>query len=158
MPTITPCLWLDMKGEEAAAFYTSIFPNSRITEVQRYPENAPGPAGAVMTVAFELDGQPFVALNGGPQFTFDEAISFSIDCADQEEADHYWTELGDGGTEGPCGWMTDRFGLSWQITPRRLRDLLCDPDPDVAQRTMQAMLKMRRIDVAAIEEAAAAPV
>jgi predicted 3-demethylubiquinone-9 3-methyltransferase (glyoxalase superfamily) len=156
MPTITPTLWFDMNGEEAARFYTSVFPNSRIVERQHYPEGAPGPAGAVLTVAFELDGQPFVALNGGPEFTFDEAISFTIDCADQDEVDAYWAKLGDGGTESVCGWMTDRFGLSWQIVPRRLRELLADPDPEVAQRVMSAMLQMRKIEVPVLEEAAAA--
>ncbi len=158
MPTITPCLWFDMKGEEAAAFYTGIFPNSRIVATARYPEGAPGPAGAVMTVAFELDGTPFVALNGGPQFTFDEAISMSIDCADQAEVDYYWERLSDGGEESVCGWLKDRFGLSWQVVLVRLRELVDDPDPAVAQRAMTAMLQMRKIDIATIEEAAAARV
>ena len=119
MTTITPCLWFDTRAEEAAEFYTSIFKNSRILEVSRYGEAGRREAGTVMTVAFELDGQPFVALNGGPQFTFSEAISFQLPCASQEEIDEYWARLGDGGQAGPCGWMKDRFGVSWQIFPTR---------------------------------------
>jgi predicted 3-demethylubiquinone-9 3-methyltransferase (glyoxalase superfamily) len=159
MPKISPCLWFDDQGEEAAAFYTAIFPNSRITSTTRYPEGAPGPAGSVMTVTFELDGAEVIALNGGPAFTFDEAISLSVDCADQAEVDHYWEALQrDGGSESVCGWLKDRFGLSWQVVPVRLRELIADPDPDVAQRVTAAMLQMRKIDVAALEEAAAARV
>lgn len=156
MTTITPCLWFDTQGEEAAAFYTSIFPNSRILEVARYGEAGPRPAGTVMTVLFELDGQRFTALNGGPEFTFDEAISFQVDCRSQEEVDDYWSRLGDGGQEGPCGWLKDRYGVSWQIVPARLIELLKDPDPDTSQRVMAAMLEMKKIDIAALEQAAAA--
>jgi predicted 3-demethylubiquinone-9 3-methyltransferase (glyoxalase superfamily) len=155
MPRITPCLWFDTQGEEAANFYTSVFPNSRIVDVARYGEAGPREAGTVMAVRFELDGQEFVALNGGPEFTFDEAISFQIDCADQEEADRYWNALVEGGEESWCGWLKDRFGLSWQVVPRRLMELISDPDEERAQRAMAAMLEMRRIDVAAVEKAAA---
>jgi predicted 3-demethylubiquinone-9 3-methyltransferase (glyoxalase superfamily) len=155
MSRITPCLWFDTEGEEAAWFYTSVFPNSRIVDVARYGEAGPREAGTVMAVRFELDGQEFVALNGGPEFTFDEAISFQIDCADQEDVDRYWTTLSEGGEEGPCGWLKDRFGLSWQVVPARLIELLSDPDTAKAQRAMAAMLEMRRIDIAAVEEAAA---
>ena len=154
MPKITPCLWFDTQGEEAAEFYTSIFPNSRIVDVARYGEAGPRDAGTVMVVKFELDGQEFVALNGGPEFTFDEAISFQIDCADQEEVDRYSEALTDGGEQGPCGWVKDRFGLSWQVVPARLIELLGDPDEAKAQRAMAAMLEMRKIDIAAVEAAA----
>jgi predicted 3-demethylubiquinone-9 3-methyltransferase (glyoxalase superfamily) len=154
MPTTTPCLWFDTQGEEAAELYCSVFPNSRIRKVTRYGPDMPGPEGQVLTVEFELDGQPFTALNGGPQFTFDEAISFQIDCADQEEADHYWYSLSKGGQESQCGWLKDRFGLSWQVVPRRLVELLDDPDPQRATRAMQAMLTMGRIDIAEVERAA----
>ena len=155
MSRITPCLWFDTEGEEAARFYTSVFPNSRIVDVARYGEAGPREAGTVMAVKFELDGQEFVALNGGPEFTFDEAISFQIDCADQDEVDRYWTTLSEGGEEGPCGWLKDRFGLSWQVVPARLIELLSDPDEAKAQRAMAAMLELRKIDIAGIEEAAA---
>ena len=156
MPKITPCLWFDTQGEEAARFYTSIFPNSRIVDVAHYGEAGPRDAGTVMVVKFELDGQEFVALNGGPEFTFDEAISFQIDCADQEEVDRYSEALTDGGAQGPCGWVKDRFGLSWQVVPKRMIELLSDPDEAKAQRAMAAMLEMRKIDIAAVEAAAAA--
>ena len=156
MPKITPCLWFDTQGEEAARFYTSIFPNSRIVDVAHYGEAGPRDAGTVMVVKFELDGHEFVALNGGPEFTFDEAISFQIDCADQEEVDRYSEALTDGGEQGPCGWVKDRFGLSWQVVPTRLIELLSDPDEAKAQRAMAAMLEMRKIDIAAVEAAAAA--
>jgi len=156
MPKITPCLWFDTQGEEAARFYTSIFPNSRIVDVAHYGEAGPRDAGTVMVVKFELDGQEFVALNGGPEFTFDEAISFQIDCADQEEVDRYSEALTDGGEQGPCGWVKDRFGLSWQVVPKRMIELLSDPDEARAQRAMAAMLEMRKIDIAAVEAAAAA--
>ena len=158
MPKITPCLWFDTQGEEAARFYTSIFPNSRIVDVAHYGEAGPRDAGTVMVVKFELDGQEFVALNGGPEFTFDEAISFQIDCADQEEVDRYSEALTDGGEQGPCGWVKDRFGLSWQVVPKRMIELLSDPDEAKAQRAMAAMLEMRKIDIAAVEAAAAAAV
>ena len=154
MPKITPCLWFDTQGEEAAEFYTSIFPNSRIVDVARYGEAGPREAGTVMVVKFELDGQELVALNGGPDFTFDEAISFQIDCADQEEVDSYSEALTDGGEQGPCGWVKDRFGLSWQVVPARLIELIADPDAARGQRAMAAMLEMRKIDIAAVEAAA----
>ena len=154
MPKITPCLWFDTQGEEAAEFYTSIFPNSRIVDVARYGEAGPRDAGTVMVVKFELDGHELVALNGGPEFTFDEAISFQIDCADQEEVDRYSEALTDGGEQGPCGWVKDRFGLSWQVVPTRMIELLSDPDEARAQRAMAAMLEMRKIDIAAVEAAA----
>jgi len=154
MPKQTPCLWFDTQGEEAAEFYCSVFPNSKVTDIARYGKAGPGPEGQVMVVAFELDGQPYVALNGGPQFTFDEAVSFQIDCGSQDEADHYWYALSKGGEEGPCGWLKDRFGLSWQVTPRRMIELLADPDPDRSARAMQAMLQMKRIDIAEVERAA----
>ncbi|WP_367040103.1 VOC family protein [Streptomyces sp. Je 1-332] len=154
MPRITPTLWFDTQGEEAATFYVSVFPNSKITNVSHYGDAGPRPAGTVMTVEFELDGQPYLALNGGPQFTFNEALSLTIDCADQEEVDHYWTKLSDGGEEGPCGWLKDKFGLSWQVVPTALEELVSDPDPARAQRAMAAMLGMQKIDVAALYAAA----
>jgi predicted 3-demethylubiquinone-9 3-methyltransferase (glyoxalase superfamily) len=156
MSSITPFLWFDTEAEEAAEFYTSVFPSSRILEVSRYGEGAPGPAGTVMTVSFELDGLEFVALNGGPQYSFTEAISLQVSCRDQDEVDAYWSKLSDGGEEGPCGWLKDRFGLSWQIVPTRLPELLGDPDREKAQRAMQAMLSMRKIEIAELERAAAA--
>jgi predicted 3-demethylubiquinone-9 3-methyltransferase (glyoxalase superfamily) len=155
MTSITPCLWFDTEGEEAAKFYTSVVRNSRILEVTRYGEAVPSMAGSVMTVTFELDGQKFVALNGGPRFTFSEATSFYIECRSQEEIDEYWSRLSEGGEEGPCGWVKDRFGLSWQIVPVRLLELIGDPDPETSQRVMAAMLQMKRIDIEAIEQAAA---
>jgi predicted 3-demethylubiquinone-9 3-methyltransferase (glyoxalase superfamily) len=156
MPKLTNCLWFDTDGEAAAEHYTSIFPNSRISGITHYGEAGPRDAGRVMTVEFELDGTPFVALNGGPEFTFDEAISFQIECAGQDEVDYYWDKLGDGGQPGPCGWVKDRFGVSWQVAPRRLQELLTETDPETSQRVMAAMLKMGKIDVAALEEAATA--
>jgi predicted 3-demethylubiquinone-9 3-methyltransferase (glyoxalase superfamily) len=155
MQKVTPCLWFDDQGEEAANFYASIFPNSRITDISRYGESGPGTPGKVMTVAFELDGRPFTALNGGPQYSFSEAVSFQVACDDQDEVDRYWEALGDGGEQGPCGWLKDKFGVSWQVFPKRLPDLLSDPDRDKAQRVMAAMLKMRKIDVGELERAAA---
>jgi len=154
MPKITPWLWFDTEGEEAAAFYTSVFPNSRITEVTRYGEAGPRPAGTAMTVSFELDGQELVALNGGPEFHFNEAVSFQVPCEGQEEVDRYWALLSEGGEEGPCGWLKDKYGLSWQIVPTALVELLGDPDPGRAQRAMAAMMTMRKLDVAALREAA----
>jgi predicted 3-demethylubiquinone-9 3-methyltransferase (glyoxalase superfamily) len=154
MKKITPCLWFDTQGEEAANFYTSVFKNSRITDISRYGAAGPRPAGTVMTVAFELDGQSFVALNGGPDFTFNEAVSFQINCADQDEVDHYWTQLTEGGEPGPCGWLKDKFGVSWQVVPTALSELLNDPDPGRSQRAMNAMLQMSKIDIAAIRKAA----
>ncbi len=156
MDKITPCLWFDTQAEEAATFYTSIFENSRIIEVVRYGDAGPGPAGSVMTVAFALEGHEFVALNGGPQFTFNEAVSFQVSCETQDEVDAYWAKLTDGGEEGPCGWLKDRFGLSWQIVPTRLMELVKDPDAERSQRAMQAMFSMKKIDIAAVEQAAAA--
>jgi predicted 3-demethylubiquinone-9 3-methyltransferase (glyoxalase superfamily) len=154
MPTQIPCLWFDGQAEQAAAHYTAIFPNSEILGVARYGPGTPGPEGEVMTVDFSLDGQRYVGLNGGPQFTFSEAISFQIMCADQEEVDHYWERLSDGGEQGPCGWLRDRFGVSWQVVPIRLQELIDDPDPGRAQRAMQAMLGMRKMDIAELERAA----
>ena len=154
MPRITPCLWFDTQAEQAAQFYTSVFPNSRIVEVSRFGEGGRRDADLALVVSFELDGQPVTALNGGPEFAFTEAVSFQVDCADQAEVDHYWTALTDGGEESRCGWLKDRFGLSWQVIPRRLTELLGDPDPARAHRAMDAMFTMRKIDVAALERAA----
>jgi predicted 3-demethylubiquinone-9 3-methyltransferase (glyoxalase superfamily) len=156
MSKLTPCLWFDTQGEEAAKFYTSVFPNSRIVDVTCYGEANPRQAGTVMTVTFELDGERFLALNGGPQFTFNEAVSFQVDCASQAEVDAYWGALSEGGEEGPCGWLKDRYGLSWQIVPARLPELLADPDREKSQRVMSAMLNMRKIEIAVLEEAALA--
>jgi predicted 3-demethylubiquinone-9 3-methyltransferase (glyoxalase superfamily) len=153
MPKTTPCLWFDTQGEEAANFYVSVFPNSRIVDVAHYGDAGPRPTGMVMTVDFELDGQPYVALNGGPEFTFNEAVSFQIDCADQDEVDHYWTKLSEGGEEGPCGWLRDRFGLSWQVVPRLLLTLSADPDPVKGQAVFKAMLGMKKIVVSELQEA-----
>jgi predicted 3-demethylubiquinone-9 3-methyltransferase (glyoxalase superfamily) len=154
MSGITPCLWFDTDGEEAANFYTSLFPNSTILNVSRYGEGGPRAAGTVMTVSFELDGLEFLALNGGPNYTFSEAVSFMVSCADQDEVDRYWEALSEGGEEGPCGWLKDRFGLSWQIVPEALPRLLSDPDPAKAQRVMQAMMGMRKIVIEELEQAA----
>ncbi|GAA3650545.1 VOC family protein [Streptomyces chitinivorans] len=151
---IATCLWFDGRAEEAARYYTSLFPDSRITDVQYYGEAGPGEPGSVMTVTFELAGREFIALNGGPEFTFSEAISLSVDCADQAEVDELWTRLTDGGEESVCGWLKDRYGLSWQIVPRELTELLSHPDPAVSQQVMKAMLGMRKIDVQALREAA----
>jgi predicted 3-demethylubiquinone-9 3-methyltransferase (glyoxalase superfamily) len=156
MQKVTPFLWFDTEGEEAARFYTSVFPNSKIGEITRYGSAGPRPEGTVMTVSFELDGQRFVALNGGPDFTFSEAVSFLVNCDTQDEVDSYWSTLSEGGEEGPCGWLKDKFGLSWQIVPKRLPELLSDPDRERAQRVMAAMLKMRKIEVDELERAAAA--
>jgi predicted 3-demethylubiquinone-9 3-methyltransferase (glyoxalase superfamily) len=155
MSKITPCLWFDTEGEEAARFYTSVFPNSRIVDIAHYGSAGPRPEGTVMAVSFELDGQKFVALNGGPQFTFSEAISFQVDCESQEEVDAFWSKLSAGGEEGPCGWLKDKFGLSWQIVPTRLVELLGDPDREKSQRAMGAMLKMKKIQIDEVERAAA---
>jgi predicted 3-demethylubiquinone-9 3-methyltransferase (glyoxalase superfamily) len=155
MQKITPCLWFDTEGEEAAEFYTSIFPNSRIVEVTRYGSAGPRAEGSVMTVNFELDGQRFIALNGGPDFKFNEAISLEVDCETQDEVDSYWSALTEGGEEGPCGWLKDRYGVSWQIVPKVLTELISDPDQEKAQRVMAAMLKMRKIEIDELEKAAA---
>jgi predicted 3-demethylubiquinone-9 3-methyltransferase (glyoxalase superfamily) len=151
-----PCLWFDTEAEDAARFYTSVFPNSRILDIARYGSAGPRPEGMVMMASFELDGQRFLALNGGPEFTFSEAISFQVDCDGQEEVDAYWSMLGEGGEEGPCGWLKDRYGVSWQIVPRALPRLLEDPDREKSQRVMQAMLQMRKIEIDELERAAAA--
>jgi predicted 3-demethylubiquinone-9 3-methyltransferase (glyoxalase superfamily) len=155
MQKITPCLWFDTEGEEAANFYTSVFPNSKIVDVSRYGEAGPRPAGTAMVVSFELDGQKFTALNGGPDFTFNEAISFQVSCETQEEVDAFWSKLSEGGEEGPCGWLKDKFGVSWQIVPTALPRLLGDPDREKSQRVMQAMLQMKKIEIAELERAAA---
>jgi predicted 3-demethylubiquinone-9 3-methyltransferase (glyoxalase superfamily) len=153
MQKITTFLWFDRNAEEAAAFYVSIFKNSRITNVSRYGDGALFPKGTVMTVSFELEGQGFIALNGGPHFTFTEAISLYVDCETQAEVDDLWTKLTAGGEESQCAWLKDRYGLSWQIVPNRLITLLQDPDPKKAGRVMQAMLRMRKIDIAALDRA-----
>lgn len=155
MKDITPCLWFDTEGEDAANFYTSVFPSSRILEIARYGSAGPRPEGSVMTVSFELAGQKFVALNGGPDFKFNEAISFQVSCEGQEEVDEFWSKLSDGGEEGPCGWLKDRYGVSWQIIPTALPELLSDPDPERSQRVMAAMLKMGKIEIEELEKAAA---
>lgn len=154
MPRITPNLWFDTEGLEAAEFYVSIFPNSKVTNVTHYNEAGPRPAGTVLTVDFVLDGQAFTAIDGGPQFHFSEAISLLINCADQAEIDHYWARLSDGGKEEQCGWLKDRYGLSWQVVPTGWEDLLQDPDPGRAERAMQAMLAMGKIEIAALYAAA----
>ena len=151
---ITPNLWFDDEAEEAARFYTSVFENSRILTVAHFPEGAPRPAGMVMTVEFELDGQRFIALNGGPEFKFNEAVSLQITCETQDEVDHYWERLSNGGEEGPCGWLKDRYGLSWQVTPKGMDELFTDADPERAQRAMQAMLPMRKLDINELRRAA----
>jgi predicted 3-demethylubiquinone-9 3-methyltransferase (glyoxalase superfamily) len=150
----TTCLWFDGQAEEAAHYYVSIFKNSRLGRIARFSESEHGTAGSVMAVDFVANGQKFVALNGGPQFTFDEAISFQIHCDDQEEVDHYWNKfVEDGGEEGPCGWIKDKYGLSWQVVPSRLIDLISDPNTEKAARTAQAMYKMSKLDIAALEKA-----
>ncbi|MFD9884534.1 VOC family protein [Streptomyces alboflavus] len=155
MPKITPNLWFDTQALEAAEFYVSVFPNSKVTNVSYYSEAGPRPAGTVLTVDFSLDGQDYTGINGGPEFTFDEAVSFQIGCADQEEVDHYWNKLtADGGEESQCGWLKDKYGLSWQVVPDELITLVTDPDPERAQRAMAAMLQMQKIDVATVRAAA----
>jgi predicted 3-demethylubiquinone-9 3-methyltransferase (glyoxalase superfamily) len=149
-------LWFDTEGEEAAEFYASVFPNSKIKEVTRYGAAGPRPEGTVMTVSFELDGQDFAALNGGPEFKFNEAVSFLVSCKDQEEVDWYWEKLSEGGEQGPCGWLKDKYGVSWQIIPTALDELLGDPDREKSQRVMQAMLGMGKIEIDGLERAAAA--
>ena len=151
---IVPNLWFDTEAEEAARFYTSVFKNSGIVNVTHYTEAGPRPAGMVMTVEFELEGQRFVGINGGPEFTFDEAVSFQVTCESQEEVDYFWERLSEGGSEGPCGWLKDRFGLSWQVVPAGMEELFSDPDPTRAQRAMQAMLSMGKLDIAALQRAA----
>jgi len=153
---ISPFLWFDSHAEEAANFYVSIFKDSKILKIARYGEAGPGPAGSVMVVNFQIEGQDFIALNGGPLFKFSEAISFVINCQTQEEVDHYWNKLtAGGGQESQCGWLKDKYGLSWQVTPTILGELLADKNQKTAQRVMQAMLQMKRIDIAALKRAAA---
>jgi predicted 3-demethylubiquinone-9 3-methyltransferase (glyoxalase superfamily) len=154
MPKIVPNLWFDTEAEEAAQFYISVFPNTRIVNVTHYNEAGPREAGMVMTVEFELDGQQFVGINGGPEFRFDEAVSFQIDCETQDEIDSYWERLTAGGEEGPCGWLKDRYGLSWQVVPTGMEELFGDADPRRAERAMQAMFGMRKLDIAALHSAA----
>ena len=159
MKAITPCLWFDSEAEEAAQFYVGIFPNSKVTDVLRYSkaghEVHGQPEGKVLTVAFELDGQPFTALNGGPQFKFNEAVSFQVPCKDQKEVDYYWEKLGAGGDPKAqqCGWLKDRFGVSWQVFPARLLEMLADKDRGRADRAMVAMMEMKKLDLAALERA-----
>jgi predicted 3-demethylubiquinone-9 3-methyltransferase (glyoxalase superfamily) len=149
----TTCLWFDGQAEEAANYYTGIFKDSKIGRIGRYNDAGPGPAGAVMAVEFEVNGQKFVALNGGPQFTFNEAVSFQVFCADQEELDYYWSRLTEGGQEVACGWLKDRYGLSWQVIPSTLIDMIGDADPEKAKRTTQAMLSMTKLDIATLQHA-----
>ena len=151
---LVACLWFDGQGDAAADFYISIFPHSRRTNGSEYPPDGPGEAGTSMVVNFELNGQPFMALNGGPMFSFTPAVSFVVSCADQSEVDYYWDRLAEGGTPSQCGWLADKFGLSWQIVPVQLGQLMSDPDPARAGRVMQAMLKMVKLDVALLEAAA----
>jgi predicted 3-demethylubiquinone-9 3-methyltransferase (glyoxalase superfamily) len=153
MPKISPFLWYDTQAEEAANFYIKIFKNSKILNITRYGEAGPGAKGSVMTIEFSLDGQEFIALNGGPHFKFNQAISFSVDCKKQEEVDMYWAKLSEGGQEQPCGWLKDKFGLSWQVNPTILGEMLADPDPQKAKRAAEAMLKMKKIDIAALKKA-----
>jgi predicted 3-demethylubiquinone-9 3-methyltransferase (glyoxalase superfamily) len=151
---IVPNLWFDTEAEEAAGFYTSVFKNARVVNTTHYTEVGPRPAGTVMTVEFELDGQRFVGINGGPQFKFDEAVSFQITCETQDEVDYYWDALTEGGEESQCGWLKDRYGLSWQVTPAGMEELFGDSDPERAKRAMEAMLKMRKLDIDALRRAA----
>ncbi|MFF0833272.1 MULTISPECIES: VOC family protein [unclassified Streptomyces] len=151
---LVTCLWFDGQAEEAAEFYVSVFKNSSVGRISRYPEGSPGQAGAVMTVEFTANGQRFVGLNGGPQFTFNEAISFQLHCSDQREIDHYWSRLTENGGEGgPCGWLKDRYGVSWQVVYDRLVDMVCEPDTEKAERVTRAMMSMGKLDVAALEKA-----
>src|SRR3954452_23557584 len=153
-PKIIPNLWFDTEAEEAADFYTSVFKNSRIVSKTHYTDAGPRPEGTVMTVEWELDGQRFVGINGGPQFTFSEAVSLQIPCEDQDEIDYYWDKLSDGGEEGPCGWLKDRFGVSWQVVPKGMGEFFTETDGAGVQRWMEAMFKMRKLDVATLKAAA----
>jgi predicted 3-demethylubiquinone-9 3-methyltransferase (glyoxalase superfamily) len=153
MQKISTCLWFENQAEDAAALYTSVFSDSKILNVARFGEGGPGPAGQAMTVEFEIEGRRFMALNGGPASNFTEAVSFVVDCADQDEVDRYWTALTDGGSEQQCGWLKDRYGVSWQIIPSVLGSLLRGPDPEGSQRAMQAMLGMRKLDIAQLQQA-----
>lgn len=157
MPKITPFLWFDTQAEEAANFYVSVFKNSKIVTIARYGEAGPGPKGSVMTVVLQLDGQQFIALNGGPHFKFTEAISFSVDCKTQQDVDEFWEKLSAGGEQGPCGWLKDKYGLSWQINPTILGEMMSDPDPHKSKRVMEAMLKMKKIDIEELKRAYAGP-
>jgi len=150
---ITPFLWFDNQAEDAARFYASVFPNSKIEAVARYGEAGPGPAGSVMTVAFELDGQKFTALNGGPHFKFTEAISFVVNCETQQEVDEYWAKLTEGGQEVQCGWLKDKYGLSWQIVPAVMVEMIKDKDAARSQRVVKAMMQMKKLDIARLQEA-----
>jgi predicted 3-demethylubiquinone-9 3-methyltransferase (glyoxalase superfamily) len=154
---ITPCLWFDTQAEDAAKFYCSVFKNARITSVSHFPNAGQDvhhkPAGSVMVVAFEIDGQPFTALNGGPQFKFDEAVSFQVYCETQAEIDDYWTALSKDGQEGACGWLKDKFGLSWQVVPAAIPRMMTDPDAEKSARVMTAFMQMKKLDLAAIERA-----
>lgn len=147
MPKITPFLWFDTQAEEAANFYVSVFKNSKITSVTRYGDAGPGKAGSVMTVAFELDGQEFTALNGGPEFQFTHAVSFVVNCKDQDEVDYFWEKLSEGGQEVQCGWLRDKYGLSWQIVPEGISEVLAGDDDEGSQRAMKAMLGMTKLDI-----------
>src|SRR5687768_734041 len=153
MQKIVPFLWFDDQAEEAMNHYISIFPDSKVLSVTRYGDAGPGPKGTVMTVTFELAGQEFIALNGGPQFKFTEAISLSVNCLTQEEVDELWEKLSEGGEQGPCGWLKDKYGLSWQINPIALGEMLQDPDPEKSNRVMQAMLQMGKIEIAGLKRA-----
>jgi predicted 3-demethylubiquinone-9 3-methyltransferase (glyoxalase superfamily) len=153
MQKITPFLWFNDQAEEAIKFYTSIFKNSKIVSMSRYGNAGPGPKGTVMSATFQLEGQDFMALNGGPLYKFTEAISLYVDCKTQDEVDALWAKLTEGGEEGPCGWLKDKFGLSWQIIPTVLGELLSDPDPEKSQRVMKAMLQMKKIDIAKLQQA-----
>ena len=153
MQKITPFLWFDNQAEEAANFYTSVFENSKILNISRYGEGGPGPEGSVMTVTFQLDGQEFTALNGGPIFKFTEAVSFFVHCETQDEVDELWEKLSEGGEEGQCGWLKDKYGVSWQIIPTALMEMLQDKDAERSKRVMEAMLQMRRIDIRALRQA-----
>lgn len=157
VPSIVPCLWFDTEGEEAARFYVSVFPDSKLGRIGRYVEEGSDvhgkPAGSVVTVEFELAGQRFLALNGGPQYTFDEAVSFQIHCDTQDEIDHYWEKLTEGGREVACGWLKDRFGLSWQVVPKVLPEMLLDPDKAKVGRVFEAFMKMTKYDIAELERA-----
>lgn len=155
MPKITPFLWFDTQAEEAANFYVSIFENSKVSSITRYGEAGPGPKGSALTVQFEIDGQTFTALNGGPTFKFTEAVSFVVHCTNQEEVDYFWEKLVEGGKESQCGWLKDKYGLSWQIVPNILVELLQNPDPEKAKRVMLAMMKMIKIDIETLKQAAA---
>jgi len=156
MQKITPFLWFDNQAEEAANYYVSVFRNSKIKSTTRYGDAGPGPKGSVMTVEFELDGNEFVALNGGPHYKITPAVSFVVNCKDQADVDYYWEKLTAGGTPVQCGWLTDRFGVSWQVVPKRLIELMSDPDKAKAQRVTEAMMKMVKLDVPTLENAARA--